>query len=686
MPRPDRHSSTLHGDLEALFERAKLPSSPAIATQILALINDPMSSAQQFAMVISADPALAARVLKMSNAAAYAQVNQVTTIQRAVTVLGLRQIRLIALGFELVGHLDRLGGCPFDLPRFWQQSVLRGCVSREIARRVVPALAEEAFVVGLLQDCGILVLVQLLGADYARLYDADVLTPTAFLAAEKRSFPHTHVDAIRTLASMWRLPESIAMPLGHHHRRVRIGGKSPDHVKLAAVAYFAGALRFVEGARPAPAEPSLDAYAREELGLDQETLDACLAASEEAYRQVGEVFHDTLPGSPDVAELLLEANRQLQSEVRQQEQRVRVVEAERDQILDEQQTLRHALGQYREQAARDPLTGLLNRQALVDATSDCMTTCRRRGAAILVMFLDIDDFKQINDHHGHQAGDLVLRSLAVALNDDIGEDGIVGRYGGEEFVVVMPGLDLDAARHRSNQLLEAIRRLGGSGIDLDSDVTCSIGAIWCEHPGFAVADALFAAADGLMYQAKRTGKDRCCFEALRGGAAPAGEQCGEGASFTRAEVEADVTEAQFRAAAEELDRHDRPPLVSARKQERTVLLTPCVLRYLLGPSVAEQSEWAYVRNVSTGGVGVLTARPLVRGDLVEVALEVEGEPVHLAGLVAYCRVADGPIHEVGIQLFQRSSTPILSAEVGAGIQALRWVSPRLKRQAMGDAA
>ena len=121
---------------------------------------------------------------------------QVVLAIAAVTVLGLRRIRMAAVSFQLVAHLDRLGGTSFDLRSFWQQSVLRACLAREVASRVVPELAEEAFLVGLLQECGILLIVQLLGDRYAELYRDGNLSPTAFYAAERKQFKYNHVEVI----------------------------------------------------------------------------------------------------------------------------------------------------------------------------------------------------------------------------------------------------------------------------------------------------------------------------------------------------------------------------------------------------------------------------------------------------------------------------------------------------------
>ena len=102
MPEAKTPSPRLRDDLHSIFARAKMPTNPAIALEILRLADDPGSSAEQFADVIRADVALSARLLEMANAAMYAQREQGTTIKRAVTRMGLRRIRMVALGFQLV--------------------------------------------------------------------------------------------------------------------------------------------------------------------------------------------------------------------------------------------------------------------------------------------------------------------------------------------------------------------------------------------------------------------------------------------------------------------------------------------------------------------------------------------------------------------------------------------------------
>ncbi len=676
---------SLRDTLRSVFERARIPTNPTIAMEILRLADDPGSSAEQFAAVIASDPALAARLLEMANTAMYAQREPVTTIKRAVTLLGLRRIRMVALGFQLVAHLDRLGGANFDLWEFWRQSVLRACLAREISARVVPSCAEEAFLVGLLQDCGILVLVQAFGRDYASLYGSG-LSPTAFFIAERGRFAHDHVQAIAELAWEWRLPDAIAIPLARHHERFVPKPDSTGIERLCAVAHFVGSLPLAAGLRRAPSEPALREYAREQLGLDEAAIAESLHRAGESYREVAALLADRVPPDLDVTTLLDEANNHLRQAATDAERRAEVIEAERDHIRRQQEQLKSALGQYRERAARDPLTRLLNRGALLEAALACMRECRDRNLALAVYFLDIDDFKVINDEFGHHVGDEVLRDLAGVIGEAVANGGFAGRYGGEEFIVVIPALDEDEARRRALQLVERVRQATPGAISVRT-VTCSIGALWGRpSPGTSPHD-LFAAADALMYDAKQGGKDRCSFKSL---AAPGTirvlvpgapvESTAVPAADAGEAGERHVSNDEFRHTASELNRTEPRRYATMRKRERHELLAPCVLRCFASGAPPLRTTPGYLRNISTGGVGVLTTRPMVRGEPVEVEIEPgEGSTqLYIGGLVAFCRHVRDGIYEVGVQLVAQAREPIFSRNAMSRQDHLDWVAEVLR--------
>jgi diguanylate cyclase (GGDEF)-like protein len=650
----------LDEELRALFERSRLPTSPAIAAQVLHLIDDPDSTATQFARVIQSDPALAVRLLRLANSARYAQRVPVNTIQRAVAVVGLRQLRVTVLGFELVSHVNRIGSIAFDLRQFWQRSVLRACLAREVARMAAAEVADEAFLVGLLQDCGMVVLAQILGPEYAQRCAQEGETHSDFYAWERVECRCDHASAAAALASIWRLPQAIGDALASHHQPELLEPQGRAADRLQAVSCAVAGLAF--RGREVTIDEPMKLFAEHVLELDAAALHQCLQRGAECYREVAEVFDDE-PGRFDVAELLQEANRQLQEQAAAAEDRVRDVEAERDQILDEQLTLRKALGQYRTQAARDPLTGLLNRRALLDATVYCLRRAEHVPTTIAVFFIDLDDFKKINDTCGHQVGDRVLVAVAERARQVDVESAFASRYGGEEFVVVLTGINEAQARQAADDLLRHIRAMRIEGVG--HPVTCSLGAVWGHLPRALSPEALFEAADQLMYLAKRGGKDRVCFRALPStGAAPVAVERpapGPAAPAGRARTSID----RLRQLADRLNGMAGCEDPEGRKQARQPLAVPCSIHFMTGPHRPLEAESAFVRNVSAGGIGLLTSAGVHRGDLVEIAFELPDTKLFLVGIVAFNRPVADQICEIGVQLYQHAEEPILS-KVGCG--------------------
>lgn len=693
----DRHkrvaanrSPYVRDELPTLVGQPKAPTNPAVAAQILRLADDPNTSSAQFAEVIRTDPALTSRLLETANAARFALRKPAATIGRAVSVLGLRRTRMVALSFQLAAPLDELGGCPFDLKTFWRHSLLRACLAQEIAAEVVPTLADEAYVIGLLQDCGIVHLVQGLGAPYAELYTTANISPAAFHERETQRFAHNHVEAVRSMAEQWNLPQVLAEPLSRHHCRVTIGPESSELERLSAVSYFVGSLRLDHEEMFALSDPALRDYAAANLALAEPALQTCLRRADHACCEVTPSPAEHLPENPDVRDLVEQANGHLNRATSEAARHIEAVEAECDLIRRQQMDLKSALGQYRELAARDPLTHLLNRGALTEAAMACIRKCRDKNTPQCVFFLDIDDFKVINDDFGHHIGDEVLRVLAGVVSDTVVNGGCAGRYGGEEFIVVLPALDEQESRRRAEGLVDRVRRTSFPDPFSNHSVTCSLGAVWGRPKLGMSAQELFTAADELMYQAKLGGKDRCCFRSFESPdavlvLAPNGRAVQPAASSLDdahlSSEKAHPTREEFHRLAVELNRSQSQRFADLRKRERHGLLTPCVVNCFIGGSPTLQGSAAYVRNISTGGLGVLAVRPMIRGEPVEVALQQEDEHsnmLYVAGLVAFCRHVEGRIYEVGVQLLAQAKDPIFSRDPSSAAQRFDWVVAALR--------
>lgn len=160
-------------------------------------------------------------------------------------------------------------------------------------------------------------------------------------------------------------------------------------------------------------------------------------------------------------------------------------------------------------ATTDVLTGLFNRGHVDERFSVELSRASRYNKPLTIAVIDVDHFKALNDAYGHVAGDHVLRNIGIVLQTSFRESDTVGRYGGEEFIVILPETRIEAAR----QKLESLRKLVAESPvslparDCQAHVTISAGLASFPHDGTSAGD-LFAAADERMFQAKREGRNR----------------------------------------------------------------------------------------------------------------------------------------------------------------------------------
>jgi len=163
-------------------------------------------------------------------------------------------------------------------------------------------------------------------------------------------------------------------------------------------------------------------------------------------------------------------------------------------------------------AATDPLTGVLNRRAFMERMEGEMQRSKRNNEPFSVILVDIDHFKGINDTYGHLLGDAVLQKFAAHLSSLLRSYEVIGRYGGEEFVICLPGAS-------EKQAIRVAERLRSSLVDLEFDVsvnqeavpvTASFGVAGTAVITEGTGDMLLAKADQALYQAKREGRNRVC--------------------------------------------------------------------------------------------------------------------------------------------------------------------------------
>jgi diguanylate cyclase (GGDEF)-like protein/PAS domain S-box-containing protein len=160
----------------------------------------------------------------------------------------------------------------------------------------------------------------------------------------------------------------------------------------------------------------------------------------------------------------------------------------------------------REQAIRDPLTDIFNRRYLDETLDRELSRAARENYPVCVILIDLDHFKRVNDTHGHEAGDLVLKAIAKALSEHSRRGDFACRYGGEEFVVVMPNMVLETGYERAEDLRKSLNLLRVPYEQYSLCVTISMG-IACFPENGETRHAILRAADQAMYAAKEAGRD-----------------------------------------------------------------------------------------------------------------------------------------------------------------------------------
>lgn len=177
-------------------------------------------------------------------------------------------------------------------------------------------------------------------------------------------------------------------------------------------------------------------------------------------------------------------------------------------ILDLESGLVEARESLRFKASHDALTSIWNRGAIIELLERELSRSRRDGSSVGILLADIDHFKRINDTRGHLVGDEVLRAVTGRLKGEVRSYDAVGRYGGEEFLILLPGCDNSKLSAKAEQLVKMVERSSIEASTGSVPVTISIGGIASGDCPHAEVNSLLRAADTALYRAKMAGRNR----------------------------------------------------------------------------------------------------------------------------------------------------------------------------------
>ena len=485
----------------APIDLADLPSMPMAAMSIVRICDDPEVGLEDLSAAVSMDPALSAQILRLANSVAYRRGDEITSIDRATMQLGIKVVKLTALGFVVSTNLsDRLDVAPHLESQTWHQCLVEAVACRELAALAGVRATSEAFLSGLFDGLGRILGLVARPASYGELISTQ---PWPDADAERACLGMSSTELVRGALSTWGVPALYSEVLAWTEvGQVEFGSSEVD--RLAAVLTVARhATRQVfgdPGREDDGAEIALAA-----LGLDATSVDTIANQLATHVADLASTLNLTLGEIPDYQALLDQARTQLIStsvqiaqEAQGQSERIHTLQAEHE-------SLRH-------EATTDRLTGLANRASFDDSIARIVEDRqlgRTRSGALGLAMIDIDRFKVLNDTHGHLCGDHVLAAVGRRLAEVTRADEIIARYGGEEFVLIAPIVDdvrgLDSLAERFREAIADLR-VEYNGVALA--VTVSVGAIAdpLVHPTDPVT-TLLEAADELLYEAKSGGRN-----------------------------------------------------------------------------------------------------------------------------------------------------------------------------------
>jgi diguanylate cyclase (GGDEF)-like protein len=486
---------------DRLARCADLPSMPAVAIQILDLCQRDEPDMAAIAKLIGSDPALSAKLLRLTNSPMYGLKSEVRTVSHAICLLGLSAVRPLALSFSLVKGLQERD--KKALTWFWKRSLLSAVAARELATTTAYRLGEEAFLGALLQDIGILALRQVAGPAYAALTRPGI-KHDELIQKERELFGEDHAALGAWLAERWKLPPSLCLAIGASHTPERIPeGTHPDIAQLARLIAVSGRVADVwieENA--AQAIHALRISSTHLLQIDEPALDATMQQVAKRSEDIAAYF-DVDIGSPDELAAILEQAK---------ETMLILALAANRQASDAREaigTLEARAKSLEIEAQRDGLTGLYNRAHFDQVFAQTTAQAQAEAKPLSLILFDIDHFKNVNDSYGHQAGDKVLSAVAKLLSGRLRPTDVAARYGGEEFVLILPGTDKAGAAVVAERLRRSVAESSQEiSASLSVQVTVSGGYV-TQVPGARVAPAaLLSTADSALYEAKRTGRNR----------------------------------------------------------------------------------------------------------------------------------------------------------------------------------
>ncbi|MBL8743977.1 MAG: diguanylate cyclase [Myxococcales bacterium] len=464
-----------------------------LALQIVQRASQADVAVADLAALAEGDAGFAVRLLAVANAPVNGISRRIVNVRQAASLLGSRGIQNVALGLCVAGiaPLGPVGELLMAL------SMRRACAAMSIAELCKLPASGDHFATGLLLEIGVLMLAR----DQVDRVAPLARTPSNGRLVRERALgiePHPFAGA--RLARKWHLPADMTQAIEHHH------DATPLAAPLARTAWGAERVAAVFEGGDTPSLRSGAIGALGVLGIAANDAETLLKELPDRVLEAASAFGRGVGPTLSMEKVMSDANMRLFELNTQYQELVRMMEgllAEKETLVE---SLRVANAQLSDLAASDSLTKLLNRRALFEAADREVARAKRNGLPLSVVLFDVDHFKICNDTYGHHVGDEVLRGVAEAARASLRTGDVLGRYGGEEFALVLAETDANAAAALADRVRTAIAAVEYATETGPFRVTASFGVTSLK--GEDAFGALLKRADTALYEAKNAGRNR----------------------------------------------------------------------------------------------------------------------------------------------------------------------------------
>jgi len=503
--------------LQDILTSKDLPTLPIIATKLLALTAQEETTLTDIANLITQDMALSTKVLRVANSSFYSFPQQISSINQAVSILGINAVRSLVLSFSFLSMGKSQKNSLFDFEQFWERSLVEAAATKLIIEQVTNADAEEAFTCGLLQNIGQLVLAATLPKEYNQFLKESIDMkvgnqddPNAEHALEREIIGMTHADVGYEVTKAWGLPENLLLPIKFHHLPHDYKGTNQRHKQTIRATYLANLLsKLFYSDTPELFHKQFRNEAKQLLGLKVLGVNTVLKMIDKAIDQSAQFFGIKINPVKSVAEILQEANLRLSLiNLSYEEMNRELIKSKLElEKLTEELAQKNKL--LENLANIDGLTEINNHRFFQNFLDSEINRSIRNDRFLSLLLADIDHFKKFNDTYGHQTGDFILKEFCRITKEVIREYDLIARYGGEEFAFVLP----ETTQEEALLVAEKLRKTTEEYVFDDGAnsyrVTISIG-VACARPSgreFNKNDFI-GLADEALYEAKNSGRNR----------------------------------------------------------------------------------------------------------------------------------------------------------------------------------